>query len=80
MGIAGSGSTSTADFSRSRRPSAVLMNRRNNVISPTGLYRCEVLDSAGVFQSLYIGVYGHTGGEHVKDDYRAQLIVMVYYL
>ena len=53
----------SSDFSQSRRASAVLMNRRNDVTSPTGLYRCEVLDSGGVLQSLYIGVYGDTGGE-----------------
>ena len=43
------------------------MNRRNNAISPTGLYRCEVLDSGGVLQSLYIGVYGRTGGEYINN-------------
>ncbi len=51
------------NFSRSRRPSAVLINRRNNATSPIGLYRCEVLDRDGVLQSLYIGVYGASGGE-----------------
>ena len=68
-GIGGGGeSGSTADFSRSRRHIAVLLNRRNNATSPTGLYRCEVLDSGGVLQSLFIGVYGDTGGEHIMDD------------
>ena len=58
----GNGRTSIADFSRSRRPSAVLLNRRNAATGPTGLYRCEVLDSEGDLQLVYIGVYGGTGG------------------
>ena len=52
-----------ANFSRSRAPSAVLLNRRNNATSPIGLYRCKVLDSRGVNQSVYIGVYGASDGK-----------------
>ncbi len=49
-------SSSTAGFSRSRRPSAVLLNRRNNVIGPEGLYRCDVIDARNIIQALYIGI------------------------
>ncbi len=55
--ISGNGeSSSMANFSRSRRPSAVLLNRRNNAIGPEGTYRCDVIDSKNVVQSLYIGI------------------------
>ncbi len=49
-------SSSTADFSRSRRSSAVLLNRRNNAIEPEGLYRCDVIDARNIAQTLYIGI------------------------
>ncbi len=61
--IEGSEASSTANFSRTRGPSAVLLNRRNNATSPTGLYHCDVPDSGDVTRSLYIGVYGASGGE-----------------
>ncbi len=54
----GDGETiSTADFSRSRRSSAVLLNRRNNAIGPEGLYRCDVIDTRNINKTLYIGIY-----------------------
>ncbi len=49
-------SFSTANFSRSRRSSAVLLNRRNNAMGPEGLYRCDVIDKQNTLQSLYVGV------------------------
>ncbi len=56
--INGSGeSSSTADFSRSRRSSAVLMNRRNNAVGPEGLYSCDVIDARNITKSLFIGIY-----------------------
>ena len=54
----------SGDFSTSRGHSAVLLNRRDEVTGPTGLFTCRVLDSRGVVQSLYIGVYGVTGGTY----------------
>ena len=51
------------DFSRSRGPSAVLLNRRNSAMGPTGLYHCEVLDGRNVNQSIYIGLYSPDEGE-----------------
>ncbi len=56
--ISSGGETSSTDnFSRSRRPSAVLLNRRNNAIEPEGLYRCDVIDARNINQSLFIGLY-----------------------
>ncbi len=55
--ISGSGSFSTDDFSRNRRSSAVLLNRRNNAVGPEGLYHCDVIDALNITQSLYIGIY-----------------------
>lgn len=60
--IGESGDVPSGDFSTSRGRNAVLLNRRNEVTGPTGLFTCRVLDSRGVIQSLYIGVYGVTGG------------------
>ncbi len=53
----GGESHSIANFSRSRRSSAVLLNRKNNAIRPEGLYRCDVIDARNINQSLYIGIY-----------------------
>ncbi len=50
-------SSSTADFSRSRRSNAVLLNRRNNAIGPEGPHRCDVIDARNITQSLYIGIH-----------------------
>ncbi len=62
--ISGSGeSSSAADFSRSRRSSAVLLNRRNNAIGPEGLYRCDVIDARNITKSLFIGIYSFNRGE-----------------
>ena len=60
--VEGSGTFSMLDFSRSRGPSAVILNRRNNAVGPTGLYRCEVSDASGVSQSVYVGLYPINGG------------------
>ena len=52
----GGESSSTVNFSRSRRRSGVILNRRNNAIGPEGLYRCDVIDKQNTLQSLYVGV------------------------
>ncbi len=54
--IVDGGDNSMADFSRSRRSGAVLLNRRNNAIGPEGLYRCDVIDERNITQTLYIGI------------------------
>ncbi len=59
----GGESSSTANFSRSRRSSAVLLNRRNNAIEPEGLYHCDVIDARNINQSLFIGIYTVDRGE-----------------
>ncbi len=53
----GGESSSSADFIRSRRPSAVLLNRRNKAIGPEGLYRCDVIDSRNITKSIIVGIY-----------------------
>ncbi len=56
--VAGINSASpSADFTRSRNPSAVLLHRMNRgVVGPTGVYTCEIPDENRVVQQLYIGV------------------------
>ena len=42
---------------RNRGPSVVRLNRRNNAMMPTGVFRCEVPDASGTNQNIYVGVY-----------------------
>ena len=46
---------STESFTRSRGPSAVLLNHRTGAVGPTGLYTCQVPDGSGN-RILYIGM------------------------
>ena len=43
---------------RNRGPQVVRLNRRNDVLSPTGVYRCEIPDLSGMNRSLYINITG----------------------
>ena len=47
---------SIESFTKSRSPSAVLLNRRTGAVGPTGLYTCQVPDRSGMERTLYIGV------------------------
>ena len=60
----GSSNAGSADFTRARGASAVLLNRRNGVSGPSGAYTCEIPDAAGQMRTLFIGV-GTTGTVHV---------------
>ena len=35
----------------------VRLNRKNNAVDPTGVYRCEIPDRDGVNRTLFVGVY-----------------------
>ena len=52
-------STENEDFFRNRGDDGeVRLNRiRNNAISPTGIFHCELPVSDNVTQTLYVGVY-----------------------
>lgn len=45
------------DFYRNRGPVVVRLNRRNNAVMPTGVFRCEVPDASITTQSIYVGIY-----------------------
>ena len=45
----------SADFTRARAPSAVLLNHRTTS-GPSGVYHCEIPDGSGQLKTLYIGV------------------------
>ena len=45
-----------------RRPGTVLLHR-NPEGTTTGVFRCEILDATGAFQSIYVGIYDATTGE-----------------
>ena len=49
----------TSSFSA---PGAVLLHR-NPGATTTGVFRCEILDANGTFQSIYVGVYTTYSGE-----------------
>ena len=44
-------------LSRSRGPSSVLLHRINNVMSPTGVYTCEIPDANNTNTELNIYLY-----------------------
>ena len=43
-------------------PGAVFLHR-NPGATTTGVFRCEILDATGAFQSIYVGIYTATTGE-----------------
>ena len=45
-----------------RGPGTVILHR-NPGTTTTGIFRCEILDANGDFQSVYVGVYTATTGE-----------------
>ena len=51
------------DFYRNRGQMMVRMNRRRGGVE--GIYRCEIPDTLGFTQTIYIGVYSASTGEWV---------------
>ena len=49
------------DFHRTRGPMLVRMQRRRGGVE--GIYHCEIPDTLGFIQTLYIGVYSASTGE-----------------
>ena len=43
-------------------PGRVILHR-NPWTTTTGIFRCEILDDSGIFQSIYVGIYTATTGE-----------------
>ena len=43
-------------------PGAILLHR-NPLGVTTGVFRCEILNATGAFQSIYVGIYNATTGE-----------------
>ena len=63
--------TNTLPYYRSRgdsspnnpgRIGAVILHR-NPGATTTGVFRCEILNASGAFQSIYVGIYTTTTGE-----------------
>ena len=52
---------SASDIHRTRSKMEVLLNRRRG--GEEGIYRCEIPDTFGFTQTLYIGVYSASTGE-----------------
>ena len=43
-------------------PGSVILHR-NPGATTTGVFRCDILDASGAFQSVYVGIYTATTGE-----------------
>ena len=52
---ANNAASSDSPFTRGRAPSAVLLNRRNNAVGPTGIFTCHIPDGSGP-RTAYIGI------------------------
>ena len=50
------GYSSTNSLYRNRGSQVVRLNRRDNTLSPVGRYRCEIPDSSGTTQRIYINI------------------------
>ena len=51
----GANAPGDSSFTRGRAPSAVLLNRRNNAVGPTGIFTCHIPDGSGP-RTIYIGI------------------------
>ena len=61
------------EFYRTRGLSIVRLNRRRGGV--TGIYRCEIPDTVGDNQTIYIGVYAVSTGECLLTP---QLLLYIY--
>ena len=43
---------------RNRGPQVIRLNRKINVVVPTGIYRCKIPDANGNMQDIYIDITG----------------------
>ena len=67
-GSAVESNSSGDDLYRNRGRSVVRLHRRNNSLSPTGMYRCDIPDNkTSDLKSIYIGLY--RAGEGVFNVY-----------
>ena len=49
-------------FYRSRRASAVLLNRDSTTLRPSGVFTCNIPDSANHSQQVFVGIYPPDAG------------------
>ena len=47
----------------SNAPPGIVLLHRNSGATTTGVFRCDIPDASGTFQSLYVGIYTATTGE-----------------
>ena len=52
----------TSTYRYPRGPGTVLLHR-NSRATTTGVFRCEIRDANGIFQSIYVGIYTAYSGE-----------------
>ena len=46
-----------------RSPPGTVLLHRNAGATTTGVFRCEIRDATGAFQSIYVGIYATTTGK-----------------
>ena len=46
----------SGDVYTTRGDGVVRLHRKDNVTMPTGLYRCEIPDASGTYQSIYVNI------------------------
>ena len=69
--------TNTLPYYRTRTdgqispPGSVLLHR-NPEGTTTGIFRCEIRDATGAFQSIYVGIYTATTGELKSNKFVQQ--------
>ena len=56
--------STTDSISRTRSDEGeIILNRRNDALSPTGIYTCNIPNSNGVLTLVYIGIYLESTGQ-----------------
>jgi hypothetical protein len=66
----------STNFYTSRGPSHIRLNKNNVNNSIFGIYYCEIPDSSGTDQRIYIGIYGNEQGG-ISYDFQP---ILLYYL
>ena len=56
----------------SNDPRGAILLHRNPEGTTTGVFRCEIPDASGAFQSLYVGIYTATTGELKSNKFVEQ--------
>ena len=65
--VPSNGTRGQSGFYRNRDLSRIRLHRRDEIISPTGLFRCTIPDSSDQDQTIFIGIYSTGNGKILVD-------------